>query len=596
MPDLLKANHRILVIDDNPAIHQDFRKILHSEDGYPADLQLVEAELFGMPPADLPEPSIRFQLTSAMTGQEGLAKVEESLAAANPFAVAFVDVRMPVGWDGIETAAQICQKDPELQIVLCTAFSDYSWSEMVEKIGQSERLLILKKPFDTIEVLQLAHALTEKWALRHTARARMEQLEQMVQVRTRELQTANEQLKAEMSERARVEEALRQAQKMEALGQLAGGVAHDFNNLLTVIRGYAQCLLADGDQNPSALEALGQIDTAAERAANLTSQMLVFSRKKRLQPEYLNVNEVIPLLGKMLRRLLGEDIAMRFTYSAGPLTVYADRAMVEQIVMNLVVNARDAMPHGGELAIITEEICITEEMAHDFPRARAGNFACLTVSDNGCGISPESLPHLFEPFFTTKEPGKGTGLGLATVYGVVKQHDGWIDVQSAVGQGATFKVFLPLTSEISPGASSRYDPGSGATGSETILLVEDEDAVRELASTILIRHGYRVMAARSGVEALSIWEQQGDKIDLLLTDMVMPDGISGWELAQQLKKKKPRLKMIYTTGYSLDAISHDQTLKEGVNFLPKPYHPQNLVSTVRRCLDTSAGRWLSPVA
>jgi CheY-like chemotaxis protein len=373
-------------------------------------------------------------------------------------------------------------------------------------------------------------------------------------------------------------------------------VAHDFNNLLTVIRGYTQCLIADGNQTAAALDALGQVDAAAERAANLTSQMLVFSRKKRLQPEYLNINEVVPQLGKMLRRLLGEHIAMEFRYSTPALMVHADRAMIEQVVINLSVNSRDAMPEGGRLTIQTEPVRMTAEMAALCPKARPGEFACITISDDGTGITPESLEHLFEPFFTTKEPGKGTGLGLATVYGAIKQHDGWIDVQSQLGHGTTFKVYLPLTSEVSTTASSRYAARPAEGGTETILLVEDEDAVRSLASRILLRHGYQVVEARSGVEALKIWEREREKIDLLLTDMVMPDGISGWNLAQQLQRKNPRLKAIYTTGYSLDALVHDHTLKEGLNFLPKPYHPQNLVDTVRRCLDTGAGRWLGTPA
>ncbi|HLP76054.1 MAG TPA: response regulator [Candidatus Paceibacterota bacterium] len=593
MSDILNSNHRLLVIDDNPAIHQDFRKILAGNDDLSPQMQEVEAELFGTSAPKAP-PTMQFEVASALTGNDGLAEVENALANGKPFAVAFIDVRMPVGWDGIETASRICEKDGDIQIVLCTAFSDYSWSEMIQKIGQSERLLILKKPFDGVEVMQLAHALTEKWALRQAARSRLEELEQIVGRRTLELKTANEQLKTEMAERARAEDALRQAQKMEALGQLAGGVAHDFNNLLTVIRGYAQCLIVDGQQSVMALEALSQIDAAAERAANLTSQMLLFSRKKRLRPEFLNVNEIVPQLGKMLRRLIGEDIAMEFECSSTVLTIHADRAMVEQIVMNLVVNSRDAMPGGGRIKISAEEAIITDEMARCCPKARAGKFACITVTDSGHGIAPESLPHLFEPFFTTKEPGKGTGLGLATVYGVVKQHDGWIDVKSEPGRGATFKIYLPIAVESAIAAAARNENNKSAGGSETILLVEDEDAVRSLASRILARHGYQVIEARSGVEALSIWEREGSRIDLLLTDMVMPDGVSGWTLAQKLQSQKPGLKTVYTTGYSLDAIAHDHTLKEGLNFLPKPYDPQGLVDTVRRCLDSGIGRWIRP--
>jgi two-component system NtrC family sensor kinase len=589
MSDIIAPNHRLLVIDDNPSIHQDFRKILQTSTDLTPELHAVESELFGAP-IEQDTNKVDFEVSCANTGQDGLAAVEKAIEIGRSFAIAFIDVRMPVGWDGIETAVRICDTDPDIQIVMCTAFSDYSWSEMISKIGQSDRLLILKKPFDSIEVMQLAHALTEKWSLRQMAQARLEQLELLVNERTSELQAANVQLKNEMAERVRAEEALRQAQKMEALGQLAGGVAHDFNNLLTVIRGYAQCLIADRQQTPTAFEALTQIDAAAERAANLTSQMLLFSRKKRLQPEHLNLNEVIVQLNKMLRRMLGEDIAMQFEHAPRPLGIHADRVMIEQILMNLVVNARDAMPNGGRLSIRTEEVCITEEMQRAMPKAKAGNFACIIVADTGCGIAPGEISHLFEPFYTTKEPGKGTGLGLSTVYGVVKQHEGWIDVQSQPAQGATFKVFLPLTSNGDAAAVSSSSAGKAPHGDETILLVEDEGAVRKLAMKILARHGYRVIEARSGVDALSLWEQHGHQIDLLLTDMVMPDGISGWDLAQRLQVKKPGLKTIYTTGYSLDAIGHDRSLREGINFLPKPYHPHNLVGTVRRCLDQAPDR------
>ena len=431
-----QKNDRILVIDDNQAIHHDFRKILQRADEMSLGLDAAGAEIFGEAPR--PARSVGFQIDSAHSGEEGLVLVQAALDQGRPYALAFVDVRMAPGWNGIETTARICQADPDIQIVICTAYSDYSWDEMIEKLGQSDRLVILKKPFDTVEVLQLAHALTEKWELGKKARARMDQLEAMVASRTQELLAALAQLKIEMAERARTEEALRQAQKMEAIGQLAGGIAHDFNNLLTVIRGYVQCLILEMPQSAEVAEALHEIDTAAERAAKLTAQMLMFSRKKRMQPHALDLYELVTRLGTLLRRLLGENITTEILTGDAPLTIHADPVMIEMAVLNLAVNARDAMPQGGRLLISVDEIEIKDEACRRHADARPGRFACIRVADTGSGIAPEVLPHLFEPFFTTKEVGKGTGLGLASVYGITKQHAGWIEVESEPGSGATF--------------------------------------------------------------------------------------------------------------------------------------------------------------
>ena len=580
---LFQKNNRLLVIDDNQAIHSDFKKILQNSDDLSAGLDAAGAELFGESPVQARPAG--FEIDSAFSGEEGLALVQGAMAKGRPYALAFVDVRMAPGWDGIETTARICQNDPDIQIVICTAYSDYSWDKIIEKLGQSDRLVILKKPFDTIEVLQMAHALTEKWELGQKARARMEQLEEMVATRTHELQVANEQLKTEMAERARTEETLRQAQKMEALGQLAGGIAHDFNNLLTIIRGYVNCLTLDLQKDPGMLESLHQIDAAAQRAAKLTSQMLMFSRKKRIQPQSLNLNEVIAHFGTMLRRLLGENIVVDVQCGTAPLIIHADPVMIEMVVLNLSVNARDAMPQGGRLEIRVGEIEIKGEDIRQNSKARPGWFACISIVDAGCGIAPETLPHLFEPFFTTKGVGKGTGLGLATVYGIVKQHEGWIEVASEPGHGAKFDIFLPNGAKnAGPGATP--DPKAKMTGgNETILMVEDEEPVRRLAKAILQRNGYRVFEAGSGVEALTVWKEHQSEIDLLLTDMIMPGGISGRELAERLLLEKPDLKVIYTTGYSLDAMSQALALTDGLNFLPKPYHPNKLLQTTRRCLD-----------
>ena len=579
-------NNRILVIDDNQAIHADFKKILQPADPATLLLEAAGSSLFGQPPA--PAESAGFALDTALSGEDGLALVTAARAQGRPYALAFVDVRMAPGWDGIETTHRICQADPDIQIVICTAYSDYSWEEMIARLGQSDRLVILKKPFDTIEVLQLTHVLAQKWDWGQTARARLDQLTAMVATRTAELQTANEKLKIEMEERSRTEVELRQAQKMEAVGQLAGGIAHDFNNLLTVIRGYTECLNAEMPRNPKVLEALREIDAAAERAARLTAQMLMFSRKKRLQPQSVSLPGLITQFGAMLGRLLGEHITMELSPGDLPLTLHADPVMIEMVILNLALNARDAMPKGGRLQISACACEITTANVARHPQGRPGTFACLTVADTGCGIAEVALPHLFEPFFTTKEPGQGTGLGLASAYGIVKQHQGWIEVESQPGQGARFHIYLPAQIPPPRPAAPPPSPPRSAGGTETILLVEDEIPVRRLAKLLLQRHGYQVFEAGSGREALTVWAAQEPNINLLLTDMIMPGGWTGRELAKRILADVPNLKIIYTTGYSPETFSADLPLHEGLNFLAKPYPPNKLLETVRRCLDEPA--------
>lgn len=580
-----QRNRRILIIDDNPAIHDDFRKIFPAASAAPAAIDAVEAELFG---STAPTgPAVTFEIDSAFQGEEGLAKVQAALAEGRPYAMAFVDVRMPPGWDGIETIARIWAAQPDLQTVICTAYADYSFDEIVGKLAYADQLVILKKPFDNIEALQLAHALTEKWRLSRAARHRAEELEQHVLLRTAELQAANQKLQTEMEERARLEQAFRQSQKMEAVGQLAGGVAHDFNNLLTVIRGYLCLVLGDEKLAAKFKEPLQQVDAAAQRAANLTRQLLTFSRKQLVQREALDLNEVITHITRMLHRLLGEDVSLQIETTPELPHIFADRAMMEQVLVNLAVNARDAMPNGGRLRIETRRDEILSGPIAPDSEARPGRFVCLTVADTGTGIAAEVMTHLFEPFFTTKAVGKGTGLGLATVYGIVKQHDGWIEVTSEPGHGARFKIYLP---EHRPAAPARTTTGTAPArpqgGSETIFLVEDEPALRGVAAKVLRNYGYHVITAASGAEALQTWPSHADQVDLLLTDMVMPDGVSGGELAQRLRAAKPELKVLFSSGYSTDLVGRNAYLQDGKNFLPKPYNPDKLAHTVRRCLDT----------
>ncbi len=877
-PDGLDPS-RVLIIDDTQAIHGDFHKILASV--HDSSLEQADAELFGIE-ADVTSRAT-FDLDSAYQGEEGLALVQRAVQAGRCYSMAFVDIRMPPGWDGVETASRLWAVDPDLQIVICTAYSDYSWEEMVQRLGNRDSLVILKKPFDTVEVLQLTHALTRKWLLTRQAKARFAELEARVAERTRELSAVNKKLLLDISQRERaearlaafsnlsqrlsvtktareagqiivnvadellgwdacsfalyspaenklhvvlemdtidgrrspdgavygpmepsplarrtiqggaqlilkdkpdqlapdgvpfgdaarpsasilfvpvrdasvvigvlsihsytpnaynhqsletlqsladhcggalerirteealraaqdrlnhllrqspaviysfrtggemntptwvsenathlvgyspaectlpnwwsthvhpgdrdsvmaerarhsleheatleyrlrhkngeyrwvrdqyrrmsdsgaasgevvgtwmdvtaqkeLEEQLRQAQKMEAVGQLAGGVAHDFNNLLAVILGNTELVLmtARSSLSEQTIECLNQVTAASQRATNLTRQLLAFSRKQILHSRPLNLNDVIGNLTKMLNRIIGEDIELHCTYARSLPPVQADIGMLEQVLVNLVVNARDAMPQGGELRIQTEK-CAFANCSQEHPEARPGDFVCLTVTDTGSGIASEHLPHLFEPFFTTKEVGKGTGLGLATVHGIIKQHQGWIEVASQPQAGAIFRIFLPVYYGPSVPEAQIATTATPRGGSESILLVEDDESVCSLTRRMLMDFGYHVQVARSGLEALDSWQNRTREFKLLLTDIVMPNGVNGIELAEQLCAKQPTLKVLFMSGYSGDAVAKRGCLDGGLKhrLLQKPFRSQELIQIVRQCLD-----------
>jgi PAS domain S-box-containing protein len=388
----------------------------------------------------------------------------------------------------------------------------------------------------------------------------------------------------DITERLNLEAQLRQAQKMESVGQLAAGVAHDFNNILTIIQGHAGLMNSEPTLDPNLGESARQIAIAAERAANLTRQLLMFSRKQIMQPQLLNLNEVTNNLSKMLRALTGEQVTLKRHTSDDLPPICGDPGMMEQILVNLSVNARDAMPRGGTLSIATHFVEIDRGYVQRHPEAREGNFICLSVSDTGHGMDQMTLARIFEPFFTTKEIGKGTGLGLATVYGIVQQHQGWVEVESQVGQGTAFKVFLPIATKAAP-RDRVAQPGEVPGGDETILVVEDEPALRELIQEILQKKGYRVLEAATGVQALQVWDQHKDDIDLLLTDMMMPEGVSGRELAERVLQDRADLKVIYSSGYSLDVVGEEPPFTDGSTFLQKPYDPDTIARAVRECLN-----------
>ncbi len=396
------------------------------------------------------------------------------------------------------------------------------------------------------------------------------------------MQDITERKKAE-NEMAALEEQFWQAQKMEAIARLTGGIAHDFNNLLTVIIGYCQlCLMELRDSDPLR-ENIEEMGKAANRAANLTRQLLAFSRRQVMEMSILNLNELLADLDKMLCRVIGEDVELAIMPASDLGTVKADPGQIEQVILNLVVNARDAMPCGGKLTIGTANVELDEIYARNHSGAKPGSYVMLSVSDTGAGMDQETKEKIFEPFFTTKEKGKGTGLGLATVHGIVKQSGGDIWVYSEPTKGTTFKIYLPRVDE-EPAYADEKESGEFARGNETVLLVEDEEGVRKLVMLILQTQGYNVLEAAHAGDALFACEQHTGPIHLVLTDVVMPE-MSGPELAKRLSQIRPDMKVIYMSGYTDDAIVHHGVLQKEMDYIQKPYTVEKLTRKIRQVLD-----------
>lgn len=699
---------RVLIVDDNPAIHEDFRKVLADRDTAVVRLGGVEAALFGELPAA--QEGANFRVDSAFQGREALDAVQRAAQEGDPYQLAFVDVRMPPGWDGVETLEHLWHCSPELQAVLCTAYSDYGWDDIVRRLGKTDSLLILKKPFETVEVLQMAHALTRKWELARQARLCIKDLDRLVQLRTAELESANRKLEREIEERTRaqaelrgseerfalafqaspiplaiqrcsdlrlldvnasfcrlsgysadelierpelagklwdtgsaryagalpprtqvrkltgrlrrrdgslrqtllstepltlgdtpclllivedvteqirLESQLRQAQKMEVIGRMSAGIAHEFNNILTVIQGNVGLLQTDRVAAANRPVLLERVMQASQRAANLTRQLLAFSRQQQLHRRLVDLNELVQRTTRMLGPLLGENHPLTIRCADEPAVLMADETGLEQVLFNLAANARDASPDGAPIQISTGLAELDERAAATNPEARPGRFVWLEVTDRGCGMPPEVLARIFDPFFTTKEVGKGTGLGLSMTHGIVKQHGGWIEVTSEVGRGSSFKVFLPA----SDGAPAPAEPApvpaieeSAKANGHAILVVEDEEQVREMAREVLTANGYRVLEAADGRQALALWESLSTPVDLLLTDLVMPNGLTGTDLARALRARHPRLRIIYTSGYVPTHKPRDASEPPPGIFLVKPYNPDTLLQAVRKSL------------
>ncbi len=456
----------------------------------------------------------------------------------------------------------------------------------------TKKIPILDEAGRATYLLGISLDITERKHASEALKAAHEELERRVAERTADLMEANRALQHQIEERQRAEEALakaeaqlRQAQKMEAIGRLAGGVAHDFNNLLSVIIGCSAVLTANGVTGHVA-EGINEIRKAGERAAELTRQLLAFSRQQVRAPTILDLNDVITGMNGMLCRVIGEDIELETVQASDLAAIHADGSQVEQVIMNLVINARDAMPEGGRLRIETANVVIDEEAARHHVGLTPGRHVMLAVVDSGVGIDPAVQDAIFEPFFTTKEQGKGTGLGLATVFGIVKQNGGGVFVESQPGKGAAFRSYFPSRNEPAPVAHvAPAGPADQAfSGSETILLVEDHDQVRALVSSILKDVGYRVFEAACPGDALKLEAEVDQTIDLLITDVVMPQ-MNGRRLADRLRARRPDLEVLFMSGYSDHLVDRDGVLESGIHFLPKPIGPADLARAVRTVLD-----------
>lgn len=692
------APHRVLIVDDTPNIHDDFRKILAPAQRDSVAMQDLEAAMFG--DADAGEAaSTRFELSHAYQGQEALELVQQSLREDRPFPVAFVDMRMPPGWDGVETIRRLWAVDPRLQVVICTAYSDYSWKELTKALGTSDSLIILKKPFDNIEVVQLANTFIRKWELTRAAEVREAELAATVQRRTTELQVAEDRFAEafnasplaqciqtlpdgrivdvnhayevlfelsreqvigldpdtfpgigdkqiwrdtllrlfagesiedtavipseegrgdryfrhfarritindtphciwvfqEETTKVELERQLRQSQKMEAIGQLAAGVAHDFNNVMTAVQGFTQISLEREDLAPDLRADLEQVLASGKRASALTRQLLLFSRKQVVFETQLSVSTVVNDLHPLLLRLVGSTFDLIIECDSDLPPVRADQANIEQVVINLVSNARDALGRSGRITIAVRAVEVDSAAASAHPDANPGPHIRLSVTDNGPGIPADVLARIFDPFFTTKPVGEGTGLGLATSYGIARQHHGWIEVQTRLDHGSTFALFLPVAPAEDETAPSDFPitgiplDASELRGSERVLVVEDDAVVAQLISCVLRRHGYDTTCAENGPDALRKWHEVGG-FDLVFSDMVMPQGMSGTDLATELLQIRPDLPIVLATGYSETLVQEaaPQELLDHCTLLLKPYDIGKLLRRMRQLLEAKS--------
>jgi len=685
-PPVKPLNRRILVIDDNRAIHEDFRKILGSPDANTSALAKARRQFFGAPNEAAEDPG--FEINSAYQGEEALALVRQALTEERPYAMAFVDVRMPPGLDGIETTKALWALDPELEVVICTAHSDYSWQQMIASMGTVDRLLILKKPFDPIEVLQLAHSLTKKWTLGRTLTAYLGNLAVMVGERTQQLATANSQLgeqaslldkaqdaivvrdpddtvvfwnasaerlygwtaeevigrninqqlylddtafrvarntayekgdwigelhqqtkdgkeivvegrwtlvrddagrpksllaiNTDVTGKKKLEAQFLRGQRMESVGMLAGGIAHDLNNVLGPIMMALEILQA---RFPDAetKQILEILETSTQRGASMIKQVLQFARGAEGERMLVQLGHIVRELRNVATDTFPKTIQIQTTVAQGLALVSADPTQMHQVLLNLCVNARDAMTAGGTLSLGAENVTLDTTYASMVPNAKPGPYVCLQVSDTGTGMSPEVMARMFDPFFTTKAQGIGTGLGLSTTISLVNSHGGFIDVESKVGVGTTFKVYLPAVLDAEAAALVEAPPELPRGHGELIMIIDDEPAVRAITAGTLVEFGYRALTAANGAEACALFAEQHGKVAAVLTDLMMPI-MDGPATIRALKRMHPGLPIIAASGTnSVRQVALAQ--EAGVTrFLNKPYRTEKLLIALRDSL------------
>ncbi len=680
-----QISRKIIVIDDDKAIWQAYTSVLtfpETEANTPGQrmaILLTPVKNSATPAAPL------FELTFASQGKDALTMIREAAAAERPFSVAFIDIRMPPGWDGMETAAQIRQIDLNIEFVFVTAYSDRSREEIVQKVGDPSKILFLRKPFDPEELYQLALSLSEKWRIARQEKMAAASLAESESKFRALVETTNDfvweidanglfvycsplckqmygftpeelvgkpftqlfktdeaeahhlffehcrdeagifhgcqrncrhkdgreiiietngvpiigrngkvcgfrGIDRDITERLRIqeekfklEEQYHQAQKMEAIGTLAGGIAHDLNNLLTPILGYTEISRLGLNPDSALAKNLETVQISAQKAAGLIRQILTFSRKQVISLETFNINDLINGFIKMLRRMIREDVELVLDLADQLWPVNMDRGQVEQILMNLVVNARDAIDNGGVVIIRTANTAIAsdQKVADTAGTIFNGNYVVLTVEDNGEGMDQDTIQRIFDPFFTTKPLGQGTGLGLATVYGIVRQHDGHILIDSISGKGSAFSIYLPRTQEkIEPLPASAI---SMQGGGETILLAEDDSSVRTLAATLLESLGYKMISAENGNDALDQYKEADGRIDLLITDVIMP-GLGGNELVTRVRAIEPALPVLFVSGYPQDMTKETLIDSPNTDFIQKPFVLHILDNKIRELL------------
>ena len=493
-----------------------------------------------------------FVVSTSLNGQEGL----ETIKVAGPFAVIISDLRMP-GMDGVQFLSRVRELAPDSVRMLLTGHADLQTAIEAVNRGNIFRLLTKPCPPDSLRAALAAGVNQYRLVINERERVR--------------------------KEKASLTEQLFQAQKMEALGRLAGGIAHDFNNFLTIINTTSQLALMDAEGDARWRENFKSIQKAGEGAANLTRQLLAFSRREALEVKIFDLNHLLRELAKILHRIIGEDIEIKMRLDKNLGWMKADPGQIEQVILNLVVNARDAMPSGGEIILETANTELDQPYGWDHTGVVPGSYVMLAVSDTGTGMTREVQKRIFEPFFTTKEKGKGTGLGLSIVDGIVRQSDGRIGVYSQPGQGTTFKICFPRVESPRQESKKKIEATGLPSGGGTILLVEDEEEVRKLAGAILRQHGFRVLEAAHGGDALQVIGHHPEPIQLLLTDVVMPE-MNGSELACRLKYVFPKMKVLYMSGYADSGILPEGVSENGNSFLPKPFSLEGLIGKVRGIL------------